>query len=121
MTDLPAVDKILGDMGIELGPQYGFVGKDDLRRKLAGFNAAARHAPWLVLRDLDRDATCAPDLVSDLLPRPAKHMCFRIAVRSVEAWLIADRERIASFLGVRLEQVPAQPDLLPDPKGTLIA
>ena len=47
-------------------------------------------------------------------------MCFRIAVREVEAWLLADRERIASFLGVSPARVPRDPDGLDDPKLEMV-
>lgn len=48
-------------------------------------------------------------------------MCFRIAVREVEAWLLADAEQAAGFLAVPLARIPAEPETLPDPKATLIA
>src|SRR5262249_42952103 len=44
----------------------------------------------------------------------------RIAVRAAEAWLLADRERIADFLSVSRNLVPRNPDILDDPKATLI-
>jgi hypothetical protein len=47
-------------------------------------------------------------------------MCFRIAVRAVEAWLLADRERVAQFLGVRPARVPHDPDGLDDPKEAVV-
>lgn len=48
-------------------------------------------------------------------------MCFRVAVRSVEAWLLADRETIVGFLAVELSRVPLLPESEADPKKTLIA
>jgi hypothetical protein len=47
-------------------------------------------------------------------------MCFRLAVRSIEAWLLADGERIANFLGVRRAHVPSEPDSLDNPKRALV-
>lgn len=47
-------------------------------------------------------------------------MVFRVAVRAIEAWLLADRERIAAYLGVSLHSVPALPDALADPKQALV-
>jgi hypothetical protein len=47
-------------------------------------------------------------------------MRFRIAVRAVEAWLMADRESIADFLSVNLAKIPHQVDLDPHPKQTFI-
>ena len=47
-------------------------------------------------------------------------MCFRVAVRELEAWILSDSERVADFLGVSPGRVPANPDLLTDPKATMV-
>lgn len=99
---------------------YGKQGKDDLRKRLPGYNNAARLGPWAVLVDLNHDAECAPRLVREWLPAPSVEMCFRVAVRKIEAWLLADRERLAAFIGVAPSRIPANPELEPDPKRTLI-
>lgn len=95
-------------------------GKQKLDERLSGYNNAAQHSPWLVLRDLDQDAECAPTLVQQLVPRPAPHFLLRVPVRSMEAWLLAHREAMASFLGVRVAQVPEKPETLPDAKRALV-
>ena len=95
-------------------------GKENLRRKIAAYNHAAAHYPWIVLVDLDRDRECAAALRSFWLPTPNRLMCFRVAVREVESWLLADRQRIAQFLGVAMARVPRSPDSLDDPKRTVV-
>lgn len=119
-SDVPVVTRILGHIGLEIGPVYGLTGKSRLDHRLQSYNAAARYAPWFVFRDLNGDAGCAPELIPDLLRRPAKHMRFRIAVHATEAWLLADRERISQFLGVGILRVPAQPDDERDAKQTMV-
>ena len=47
-------------------------------------------------------------------------MCFRVAVRAIESWLLADREGLAHYLRIGRSIVPADPDNLLDPKGTVI-
>lgn len=47
-------------------------------------------------------------------------MCFRVAVRETEAWLMADCERLAQFLGVRRSWIPGDPEAVDDPKTTLV-
>jgi hypothetical protein len=47
-------------------------------------------------------------------------MCFRVAVREIEAWLLADRERLAAFLGVKSARLPANPEEEPDPKRIIV-
>jgi hypothetical protein len=99
---------------------HGEKGKNSLDKNVKGYNNAARFAPWLVLRDLDHDADCPPDLLPFLLPSPATMMRFRIAVRSVEAWLLADSARIQRFLQIPEGRVPADPDRLTDAKQTVV-
>ncbi|MBI2806712.1 MAG: hypothetical protein HYX68_17170 [Planctomycetes bacterium] len=53
---------LLRECELPTGVVYVQKGKDNLDKKLKAFNQAANHAPWLVLRDLDRDAACAPEL-----------------------------------------------------------
>lgn len=95
-------------------------GKDRLDRKLSGYRQAARHSPWLVLRDLDHDSDCAPELVRQLLDSDAGELLLRVAVRAVEAWLLADAERLARHLSIRTGRIPDRPEELPDPKRTLV-
>jgi hypothetical protein len=95
-------------------------GKPALRRALPGYNSAARRDPWLVLVDLDRDFPCPGALVADWLPAPSEKMRFRVVVRQVESWLLADADHFASWFGVRRGAVPDYPDELPDAKETLL-
>lgn len=72
-----------------------------------------------MLVDLERDA-CAPQLRAHWLSAPSDFMCFRVVVRAVESWLMADREALASYFGIPLARVPVEPDALPNPKRTLV-
>jgi hypothetical protein len=106
-TDVPVIQRVLRLVGLQVHVIHGLKGKNWLDQQLTGYNNAARYARWLVLRDLDRDATCAPELVARLLPKPGPMMCFRIAVRAVEAWLLSDREQMSRFLGLSQDKIPA--------------
>ncbi len=120
VVDGAVVKRLIVDAGGEIGPIYGKKGKPLLRQRINGYNNAARHHPWIVLVDLNQDADCPPPLKAVWLPDPGPFMCFRIAVREVEAWLLADRERFASFFRVRLLDIPAAPELMDDPKEVVI-
>jgi hypothetical protein len=113
--------RLAAEAGIAAGPVYGKMGKQHLRTHIHGYDHAARFFPWLVLVDLDRDADCAPSLRQSWLPRPVSSMCFRIAVREIEAWLLADRGAIAKFLSVSAARVPLAPELEQDPKAVVVA
>ncbi|RJP67781.1 MAG: hypothetical protein C4532_14090 [Candidatus Abyssobacteria bacterium SURF_17] len=99
---------------------YGKHGKPFLLQRISGYNRVARTLPWLVLVDLDSDADCSPPMARLWLPHPSERMCFRIVVREIEAWLLADGERLARFLGVAPSLMPHNPEMLDDPKHTLV-
>ncbi|MBL8539311.1 MAG: hypothetical protein JNK68_02950 [Betaproteobacteria bacterium] len=112
--------KLITQVGAELGPVYGKYGKASLREKRTGYVNAARRAPWIVLVDLDHDAPCPPPLRSDWVPVQVPFLCFRVAVRAVEAWLLADADALAAFLGVSRNRIPRDPESLQDPKTAMV-
>jgi hypothetical protein len=119
-TDQAVVRRLLQALEISCGPVHICNGKGKLDRRVSAYNHAARHAPWLVLRDLDRDFPCAPSLIAEILPSPSSRMFFRIVVRAVESWLLADGDAMASFLGVGAQSLPPAPDELSNPRATLL-
>jgi hypothetical protein len=119
-VDEAVVRKLIVHAGGKPGTVYGKNGKPFLRQKIKGYNNAARRTPWIILVDLDRDADCAPPLCHTWLPQPAPYLCFRIAVRQVEAWLMADAEALATFLSVARGKIPADPEGLDHPKTTMV-
>jgi len=107
IVDEAVACRLISHAGAVPGDVYGKIGKSFLRRGIKGYNNSAKRALWFVLVDLDHDADCAPPLCSDWLPNKAPGLCFRVAVRAVEAWLLADAERLAKFLGVAPSKMPA--------------
>jgi hypothetical protein len=120
IVDEAVARKLIVGAGGRPGTIYGKNGKPFLRRQIQGYNSAARHLPWMVLVDLDHDAECAPPLCEEWVPDRAPYLCFRIAVREVEAWLIADGEALASFLSVARSRIPIEPEQLQDPKKEMV-
>ena len=119
LLDEAVLKRLISHVGALAGPIYGKTGKAQLLRRLQGYNQAAQFGPWVILLDLDHDADCAPPYRAARLPQPAPKMCFRIAVREVEAWLFADRERLARFLAVPQRTIPAHPEMVESPKDTM--
>lgn len=99
-TDAAVARRLLDEAGLQVGPEYVRNGAAALDESLAGFNEAARFSRWLVLRDLDRDAPCAPELYRRLLPAPSAFMRLHIPVHAVEAWLLADAEAMSRCLSI---------------------
>ena len=91
-----------------------------IKRKIKGFNDAAKGMPYLVLTDLDT-SECAPVLIRQWLNSP-KHpnLLFRVAVREVETWLLGCRASFAAFLGVPENRIPANVEEIPNPKEFVV-
>jgi len=120
ITDEAVIKRLLAEAGLQPGPVHGRNGKHALDRDLPGYDSAARYSRWLVLRDLDDDAPCAPALCRRLLPQPSPSMRLQIAVRAVEAWLLGDAESLSEFLSVSVHRIPSQPEALRNPKYALV-
>ncbi len=99
-------------------------GRDSIRLNAKRYRNAAEKGgiSFILLCDLESNYTCAPELLADwslAVPMPDKFI-FNIAVRSTEAWLMADQEKIAQFLSVSSARIPTKPDEIDQPKKTLI-
>ena len=98
-----------------------------IREKVPAFlNMAKAGLFTLTLTDLDT-TDCAPSLIRDWfsvspgspIDLPAE-VIFRVAVREVEAWLLADRCALAHFLGIPERNFSDTPEDLTDPKAHLL-
>lgn len=114
--------KILNQSGCSyaVGLTYMKNGYGYLKSKINGFNNAAKGTPFLVLTDLDT-AQCPAELIRKWLPNGKNHnLLFRIAVREVEAWILAHRIAFAEFLCVSKRLIPSDVDNIVNPKQLLI-
>jgi Domain of unknown function (DUF4276) len=92
-----------------------------LRSKMDSWCQMAEHQIMMVLTDLDR-ANCLVEFRDEWIanrPLPAR-LVFRIAVREVESWVLADHEAMRELFGER-GALPMEPDTLIDPKQTLLS
>jgi len=118
-VDQAVLQRIASHLGIFVDPIHVTHGKQNLLKRLRGFNYAANHFPWIVIIDLN-GGDCAPEQLPRWLPDPSPLMNLRVAVRAIEAWLLADSQRIAGFLGVPIARIPGNPDTERDPKTTMV-
>lgn len=108
--------------GIDYTTHRSGRGKSSIDRRIPGFNSAAKSvgAKTIVLRDLDQDAECAPALRRRLLPNGDSRLCFRVAVREAEAWLLAEPKSLSSYMKISEKLVPPAPEKLDNPKILLV-
>ncbi len=115
-----------GNSGTVLRLMAGFPenkrGSGNLQKMIpAVINMVKAGIAVVMLTDLDA-AGCAPELIRrwfsirQAKPKVPDGFLFRIAVREVESWLIADRYALASFLGIPKSNFSADPDSLDNPK-----
>ncbi len=114
------VRRLLRDLPFAVGTCYGRQGFGYIRKRIGVFNHAARTCPFLVLTDLDTGECAAALIRVWLVERRDPNLLFRVAVREIESWLLADATGVAAFLGISLRRIPANPDSLVDPKKVLI-
>jgi hypothetical protein len=92
-----------------------------IKNRIDRFKNACNIVPHIILTDLDR-GECAPSLLKDWnVGAGTQNFLFRIAVREVEAWLLADREGFAEYLNLPLAKMPQHPEQENDPKQTLFS
>lgn len=95
-------------------------GRGNVQRDLGAYAALAQVMPVLIGVDLDHDE-CPPNLLSGWGRLPVQAgLLLRVAVREIEAWVLADQKRVASFIGAAPNEVPRRPDELTDPKRSLL-
>jgi hypothetical protein len=118
-SDEGVAERMLALYGMKVKAFYGKKGKTYLLKSISGYNRAALYAPWFALVDLDGEP-CVVEARREWLECPSPLMCFHIAVREIESWLLADRKNISRFLGVSRDLIPLDPDVLVDPKQALV-
>lgn len=117
------VDRLVAEVnhGLEVVVRIGRKGNEFLKKKLPELCAWSKSTPVVLVTDLDR-GECPLRLILEWahgasLPH---RLLFRVAVREVEAWLLADREAFSEFVGAPINKVPLHPEILDTPKQTLL-
>lgn len=103
-----------------IGYCYSTGGYGWIKKRINGFNSAAKGMPYLILTDLDL-CECAPTLIRHWLNGPRHpNLLFRVAVREVESWLLGCRKPFATFLGIQEHRIPTKVDDIQNPKEFLV-
>ena len=105
-TDIPVAERLIRLVGLYPRATRVAGGKSHLDARIPALNRSGRALNWLILRDLDRDAPCASELIDDLLHGRglAPRVSLRIPVRAMESWMLADREGFTGEFGVAAQR-----------------
>ena len=113
--------RLAAECGLVVEQVYGRQGWVFVRAKIAAFNQAAQFTPCIAMVDfMDTGMSCPPGVVQNWVPDPHPNMVFRVVVRELESWLLADRQGVATFLQTRERYVPTAPEEEDDPKRSLV-
>lgn len=119
-TDEVVLRRLLSFVGVEADRAFGLRGRQYVLRNLPRYNQAAQHFAFVALVDFDMESNCVGAFVNAHLQQPSPLMRFRVAVRAIESWLMADRTGLANFLAIRQGSVPDEPDGVGYPKVQMV-
>jgi hypothetical protein len=122
ILSLVVMQKVLAHTGrdYQVVRTFNEKGVGNIRRALDKYRNASRALPHVVLVDLD-GGTCPPLLLEQWgVVNLPDGMMFRVAVREIESWVLADRNGFSAFFGVAANKITLDPESLLDPKQSLI-
>ena len=90
-------------------------------RKLSDYNRTAAALKFFVVVDLDRE-NCVVEFIDKCFSGAplSRGLLFRVAVREVESWLLADRAGFCDYFKISSQKLQKDPDSLRNPKEFLI-
>lgn len=114
--------RLVKDAGLSISMALRKNGNGYLRKSIDNFIAMSNRHPVLVITDLDRIES--PERLTEQWFQNRScpdGLLFHVAIREVEAWLLADHMGIKELLGAKIGKLPSDPELLPDPKAYLLS
>lgn len=106
---------------ISIAQEINAHGFGKIKRDILKYNNAAKQTPFFVITDLDKKE-CAVTLIRDWFGNNQKetNLIFRVAVREIDAWILADKKGIAKALHISPDIILSDPEKIEDPKGFLM-
>jgi hypothetical protein len=113
------VSELLPDFEIVQKLRRG--GNGYLKTKCQNFNQMAKRHPVLLITDLD-NSTCPSALIQNWFGGSVvnENLKFRVAVKEIESWLLADHSGMTKLLGKGANSIVENPDQLHNPKEYLL-
>jgi hypothetical protein len=110
ILSLVVMQKVLAHTGrdYQVVRTFNEKGVGNIRRALDKYRNASRALPHVVLVDLD-GGTCPPLLLEQWgVVNLPDGMMFRVAVREIESWVLADRNGFSAFFGVAANSITSK-------------
>lgn len=105
---------------IEIVGCLGKKGFGEIKKSIRGLNQSAKTLNFFVLTDLDTEK-CPSELIGKWLKAPRNPgLVFRVAVREVESWLLADEHGLARYISIPGFKNVGNPDDIKDPKEFVV-
>src|SRR5262249_52523112 len=95
-------------------------GRGYIQSRARELNRTAHKVKVFILVDLCSAVECPADIRLAWFGTAAPAALFRMAVREVESWLLADCERFASMLAVPAHRIQTDTDSIADPKQFIV-
>ncbi|HDV6332131.1 TPA: hypothetical protein RJR47_001342 [Klebsiella michiganensis] len=92
-----------------------------LKSKLPNLCGLSKTQPVILFTDLD-SCECPKILIDSWfkgMEKP-KGLLFRVVVREIESWVLADHKAFSEYFGISQAKLPPDPDSIFDPKATLL-
>lgn len=92
-----------------------------LKSKIPNLCGLSKTQPVILFTDLD-NCECPKILIDSWfknVSRP-KEFLFRVVVREIESWVLADHKAFAEYFGISQAKLPQDPDSILDPKAMLL-
>ncbi|MGL4743016.1 MAG: hypothetical protein ACRCXL_01310 [Dermatophilaceae bacterium] len=125
LVDRAVVERLLATRSITVDPKRVVVagGKTTFDVRIRSINRAARGGGWFALRDADHHGGGCPVTVRRglLAEQQEPALCCRLAVHTVEAWLLADQQAFAEHFAISRDHIPLSPEAEDAPKAALVA
>lgn len=98
---------------------FGKRGNLYIKDKIESFNRAAKYQPYIILTDLDQK-DCPLALINQWINFTlSENLLFRVVVKEIESWIMADRTNFSSYLGVSEATLVRDIESISDPKRHL--
>ena len=96
-------------------------GKSKILRRILQYNKSAKHLHFFIIIDLDREQCLAHFIKNCFKNQPLKKgMIFRVAVREIESWILADINGFYNYFTIPKQKLSSNPDKLNKPKQHLV-